>query len=85
MSPNDLCVLQKDRKVVDMLTSQRREEVLVGSDVAERMNRVGCKMMKISMMTSSMWFVLGGNFYHLNFNDVNLMGLVLACSDEMGC
>ena len=84
MSPNDLCVLQKDRKVVDMLTSQRREEVLVGSDVAERMNRVGCKMMKISM-TSSMWLVLGGNFYHLNFNDVNLMGLVLACSDEMGC
>ena len=88
MSPNDLCVLQKDRKVVDMLTSQRREEVLVGSDVAERMNRVGCKMMKmmtISMMTSSMWFVLGGNFYHLKFNDVNLMGLVLACSDEKGC
>ena len=60
-----------------MLTSQRREEVLVGSDVAERMNRVGCKMMKISM-TSSMWLVLGGNFYHLNFSDVNLMGLVLA-------
>ena len=84
MSPNDLCVLQKDRKVVDMLTSQRREEVLVGSDVAERMNRVGCKMMKISM-TSSMWLVLGGNFYHLKFNDVNLMGLVLACSDEKGC
>ena len=77
-------VLQIGRKVVDMLTSQRREEVLVGSDVAERMNRVGCKMMKISM-TSSMWLVLGGNFYHLNFNDVNLMGLVLACSDEMGC
>ena len=30
-----------------MLTSQRREEVLVGSDVAERMNRVGCKMTKM--------------------------------------
>ena len=26
--------------MVHMLTSQRREEVLVGSDVADRMNRV---------------------------------------------
>ena len=42
-------ILQISRKVVVMLTSQRREEVLVGSDVAERMNRVGCKMMKIKM------------------------------------
>ena len=33
-----------------MLANQRREEVLVGSDVAERMNRVSCKMTKMMKM-----------------------------------
>ena len=31
-------------KAIDMLASQRREEILVGSDVAERINRVGGKV-----------------------------------------
>ena len=31
-------------KVLNMLASQRREEILVGSDVAERINRVGGKV-----------------------------------------